>query len=245
MSQKSLVVLLTIAVALLAGYLVLSVLRGPAPPGLKGNTEPNRRPEIDRVISSEERARMERYIEELEKSKRVVKSFIGPSGETIDCVDIYHQPALMKPGMEDHQVQLAPSTWPSEDEKEPFEAAKEKAPPQLYTITGESCPELSFPMRRLTMETLQRFETLDDFFKKQSQDIEKPCDGDTPSGTHEYAHAARTVDNWGAESILNLWNPFVDETYEFSLSQIWVVRGSGAKQPWEEKAQVERQRINK
>jgi len=36
-----------------------------------------------------------------------------------------------------------------------------------------------------------------------------------------------TVDNRGAEAVLNLWSPYTEKSSEFSLSQIWVVRGSG------------------
>jgi len=36
------------------------------------------------------------------------------------------------------------------------------------------------------------------------------------------------VANLGAESVLNLWSPYVEKSNEFSLSQIWVVRGSGS-----------------
>ena len=57
---------------------------------------------------------MEKYVADLQASKRVVKSFSGPSGETIDCVDIYAQPALKKEGMEGHQVQLLPTNPPPE-----------------------------------------------------------------------------------------------------------------------------------
>jgi hypothetical protein len=187
---------------------------------------------IDRVKNAQERTRMQAYVEKLQSEKKVIKSFQGPSGETIDCVDIFSQPALSRPGMEKHELQFAPASQPAqskaEDEGQQSQDT-DQTPNQLYLLTGETCPEETAPMRRLTMETLMRFETLDDFFKKRFINIEKPFGGNGSStSTHEYAHAARTVNNWGAESIINLWKPFVDETDEFSLSQIWVVRGSGS-----------------
>ena len=187
---------------------------------------------IERVKNAQERDRMEAYVKKLQAEKKVVKSFQGPSGETIDCVDIYSQPALKRAGMEKHVLQLSPANFPIQP-REAYEGSqveeKIQMPNQLYMLTGETCPEKTAPMMRLTMETLKRFKTLDDFFKKQFVDIEKPFGGGgSSSGTHEYAHAARSVNNWGAESIFNVWSPFVDETDEFSLSQIWVVRGSGS-----------------
>lgn len=201
--------------------------------GDKGNVEAKRNLDVVRVKSPEERERMKQYIEKLREGVKVVKSFPGPAGETIDCVDVYSQPALRRAGMKDHKIIFEPRNKPpqAQEMSKGEEIDEDKIPKQLYQLTGETCPEKTFPMTRLTMETLQRFETLDDFFKKRFTLIEKPFSGgggSSGSSTHEYAHARRTVDNWGAESVLNLWSPFVDETDEFSLSQIWVVRGSGS-----------------
>ena len=44
-----------------------------------------------------------------------------------------------------------------------------------------------------------------------------------PQTLHQYAHAYRNGDNWGAQSILNVWGPYTERADEFSLSQIWVV----------------------
>jgi Neprosin/Neprosin activation peptide len=192
------------------------------------NSSPNEPLVVDRIESEAERTRMEKYVADLQASKRVVKTLQGLSGETIDCVDIFAQPALKRRGMEGHQVQLAPSSQPPTEAKP--EAVQHEsripAPDQLYSITGEICGERTAPMTRLTMDTLKRFRNLDEFFQKKS-DIERPTGGGGGSSTHEYAHAYRTVDNWGAESIFNVWSPYNERSDEFSLSQIWVVRGSG------------------
>jgi len=217
-----------VSIALLLGA-VAGCSRPAVPQG--GNQEPNTGAGVGPVISKRELARMEGYVAELQAAKKVVKSFQGPSGETIDCVDIYSQPALKRPGADKIEVQLAPRNTPP-SEKMAAAAPKdnlETTPNQLYLLTGETCPEKTAPMARLTMETLKRFKTLDEFFRKKYIDIQKPFGGGgSGGGTHEYAHAARTVDNWGAESVLNLWSPYVEKSDEFSLSQIWVVRGSGS-----------------
>lgn len=228
-TPKVLVVAVVLLIVLVALNMVYSFWRAPKQLADGGNTEPNRPVAIDRVKNDEERARMERYIAELQESMKVIKSFPGPSGEIIDCVDVYSQPALKRPGMEDHKIQFAPSSVPLESEdKRPVERGEAKAASQLYLLTGESCPEKTIPIRRLTMETLARFETLDDFFKKQTGEIQSPQCDDGASSTHEYAHAVRySIDNWGGEAIYNVWSPFVDETDEFSLSQMWIMRGAG------------------
>src|SRR6266566_129133 len=217
-----------------------------------GKSEPNLVQDEDRVKNAEERARMERYVAELQDAKKVIKSFPGPSGETIDCVDVYHQPALSQKGMEGHVILFEPTTKPptTQEQKPPEQpqqpspqpqqptaqqqqtisrAEEPQTPSQLYTLTGQICPEKTAPMARLTMDTLKHFQTLDEFFQKQYMNIQNPTGGGSGgAATHEYAHAARSVRNWGAESYLNLWSPYVEKSDEFSLSQIWVVRGSGS-----------------
>jgi hypothetical protein len=221
---------IAVLVVLVAANLVLSLVRVPKQTAEWGNTEPNQSAVlVERVKDEEERARMERYIEEYQQPLKVVKTITALSGETIDCVDIYTQPALHRPGMEDHQIQLAPPVMP-EEFKEQRSASQEadQVPNQLYLLTGDTCPELSVPVRRLTIETLTRFETLEDFFKKEGGRIEPPCGDDGGPAGHEYAHAAMSVDNWGAESVLNVWSDYVEQSDEFALSQIWVVRGADA-----------------
>jgi len=52
--------------------------------------------------------------------------------------------------------------------------------------------------------------------------------GFEPPAGHEYAHAYTWVDNQGEQADFNVWQPYVQRTDEFSLSQLWVVRGSGS-----------------
>lgn len=221
-TSGSVLVAIAVLFVLVGWSLYLSLTRTPAITE-SDLAQPNRPSEIDRVRNEQERARMKAYVKKLQSNKKVIKSFAGPSGDTIDCVDVYNQPALRRPGMEKHELQFVPAMVPTASEEEKSTKENEVLPPQqLFSLIGDTCPEKSVPMRRLTMETLKRFETLDDFFKK------RPPFGNNTSAPHEYAHARRTVDNFGAESILNGWSPSVEENDEFSLSQIWVVGGAGA-----------------
>lgn len=58
-------------------------------------------------------------------------------------------------------------------------------------------------------------------------DIIVPADHTGPTSLHQYAYIRDYVDSWGAESVFNVWSPYVERSNEFSLSQMWVVRGSG------------------
>ena len=192
-----------------------------------GNQRPNIMSNIDRVKDAAERARMEKYVADLQATKRSVKSFPGPSGETIDCVDIYAQPALRRQGMEGHQVQLLPGNRPPEAQDAALtREGKVSTPNQLFLLTGQTCSDKTAPMGRLTMDTLKRFRTLGDFLRKQIE-MRKPAGGGSSSAPHEWAHASRGAANWGGESIFNLFSPYVEKEDEFSLSQMWITRGGG------------------
>ncbi|MGR9053693.1 MAG: neprosin family prolyl endopeptidase, partial [Gammaproteobacteria bacterium] len=147
-------------------------------------------------------------------------------GDTVDCVDIYRQPAMKRIGMENHVI-ATPPELPGLDEASAVAEEKDVAVPEQSAVeNGQVCPEGSVPIRRVTMETMKNFRTLEDFRKKVPSHLEEPRAG--ASSLHQYAHAYRYVSNLGAETVLNLWSPYVERSNEFSLSQMWVVRGSGA-----------------
>lgn len=50
-----------------------------------------------------------------------------------------------------------------------------------------------------------------------------------PPGTHYWAWGESTVNNWGSGSTFNIWNPSIYiVAEEFSLTQLWVTRGTGS-----------------
>ncbi|GEN08475.1 protein of unknown function [Myxococcus fulvus] len=213
---------------------------------------------VERVRDTAELARMKAYAESLYDEKDVVHRFTSRGGEAIDCVPLYAQPALRQPGMENHRIQLAPGTEPIARPERPVApgdslAAKWRAEPA--TLEGRAdeldatgarrhCPEGSVPIVKLTLDTLKRFESLDDFRRKvpnhltgnvsvetgkrRSEQAPTPSLRAGPTDLHQYAHTSQWVNNMGAEAIFNLWSPYTELSSEFSLSQMWVVRGSGA-----------------
>src|SRR5215213_959746 len=117
MNTHRIAILLAIAALLLAVAAFvnsLSAKRQAAQAPETGKSAPNIPAVEDRVQNAAELARMEQYVAQLQADKKVLKSFTGPSGETIDCVDVYNQPALKREGMEGHVIQFAPTTKPPE-----------------------------------------------------------------------------------------------------------------------------------
>jgi hypothetical protein len=218
---------------LLAANIAYTIIRTSAQSAQKGDVRPAQKQPVVRVKNADERRRMEQYIADYYRPLKIVQSLKVPWGEQIDCVDMYTQPALQRKGMENHKIQLRPSQIPRalREGKTALPIGAE-IPGQEYLKIGGPCPEGSIPIRRLTIDTLVRFQTLEDFFKKEAKTapIEPPSCGGSSGGSspHEYAHAFQDVANWGAESVLNVWNVWVEWSNEFALSQMWVVRGAGS-----------------
>lgn len=86
------------------------------------------------------------------------------------------------------------------------------------------------------------FATLQDFYRKTPGGALKAAQDD-PKGfvdptvsSHKYSYTYQWVNNWGGNSNLNIWNPYVNTSANetFSLSQEWYVGGSGAATQTEE-----------
>lgn len=195
-----------------------------------GKSSPEPTKELIRVRDANERARMERYIAEYVNRKDVVASIKLSTHELIDCVAIDKQPALRRIKMKGHILRLQPPAGPKEKSRraagtlvgDPAQADSLRIPKAEYGTNGKICPKRTVPLRRLTIEILDNFETLEDFFRARPPHA---LTGST--NTHQYANSGITVDNWGAQSTLNVWSPYTERASEFSLSQIAVVRGSG------------------
>lgn len=208
--------------------------------GNVSNRDSTPEPESDdepAAVSPEERRRMEEFLAANVPREGVVKSLDTPWGDVIDCVEVRRQPALLKAGMEGHELQLRPSYGAELEQLEaPKDERQAEAPVQEYARLPEICPEETVPIRRLTIEELTRFATLGDFLSKhpsgagREDRFDRPEDLPEagPTDRHQYAAARRYVANWGSESRLNLWKPYTEAAKEFTLSQVWVARGSGS-----------------
>jgi hypothetical protein len=195
-----------------------------------GRSTPQEVGEVVRVRDDEERARMERYLADFVRQEDIVDSIALSAGEVADCVAIERQPALRRPELQGHTLQQRTPADPDErtDDrslsplKDPASAEELAAAIQEYGSDSRTCPENSVPIRRLTIDILDNFETLEDFFRARP-----PHDLTGPTNLHQYAYSYIFTDNWGSQSTLNVWSPYTEKANEFSLSQIAVTRGSG------------------
>ncbi len=91
------------------------------------------------------------------------------------------------------------------------------------------CPLGTVPFRRITLETMTRFEDLRHFFRKSPALSGRPPQNGGQTAvqqTHRWAHAFQNVDNVGGHGCLNVWQPRIGAGEFFSLSQHWYIGGS-------------------
>ncbi|XVE74995.1 hypothetical protein DITRI_Ditri12bG0062200 [Diplodiscus trichospermus] len=142
----------------------------------------------------------------------------SPDGDIIDCVLLHHQPAFDHPRLKG-QKPMDPPERPRGHN--PKGIAAENF--QVWSMSGESCPEGTIPIRRTTEQDMLRASSVTRFGRKQSRFVRR----DTTSNGHEHAVGYVSGEEYyGAKASINVWAPRVSNQYEFSLSQLWVISGS-------------------
>lgn len=167
----------------------------------------------------EELQKLEIIRETLKKiNKPAVKTIQSPDGDIIDCVLSHHQPAFDHPRLKGLKP-LDPPERPNGHNPDGIKSVDF----QLWSLSGESCPEGTIPIRRTTEQDMLRASYVQRFGRKPRRHVRK----DSSSGDHEHAVGFVTGEQYyGAKASINVWAPTVSNQYEFSLSQIWVISGS-------------------
>src|SRR5213080_3669065 len=174
-----------------------------------------------RVESLAELDRMRAHLESLYAPQDVLHAFQHPSGEMIDCIDIYQQPGLRRAGMHNHVI-ANPPTLPITPDGLDGNTQGAVAPKvtRISSLPGgidsngaeRRCPEMTIPVRRTTLDEMKRFKNLKDFLNKvpshlattaDDLDLSSPDYADPqaleqiilplagPNALHQYAHAAQ------------------------------------------------------
>ncbi|CAI9092978.1 OLC1v1028364C1 [Oldenlandia corymbosa var. corymbosa] len=151
-------------------------------------------------------------------NKPPVKTIQSADGDLIDCVLSHQQPAFDHPKLIGQKPMDPPERPKGRD---PTGILSEDF--QLWSMSGESCPEGTVPIRRTSEQDMLRASNLRRFARK----LRRPIRRDSTSNGHEHAVGYVTGDQYyGAKASINVWAPKVVTQYEFSLSQIWVIAGS-------------------
>ncbi|KAJ4712381.1 Protein of Unknown Function (DUF239) [Melia azedarach] len=151
-------------------------------------------------------------------NKPAVKTIQSPDGDVIDCVLSHLQPAFDHPELRG-QKPLDPPKRPKGHES----TQNLTVSFQLWTNSGESCPEGTVPIRRTNEKDILRASSIKRFGRKLRRHVRR----DSAGGGHEHAVVFVNGEQYyGAKASLNVWAPRVTDAYEFSLSQMWVISGS-------------------
>ncbi|PSR95883.1 DUF21 domain-containing protein [Actinidia chinensis var. chinensis] len=160
--------------------------------------------------------RVRAYLRKINKPS--LKTIQSPDGDVIDCVLSHLQPAFDHPQLKG-QKPLEPPERPKGHDSEDIGTEKF----QLWTDSGESCPEGTIPIRRTKETDVLRASSVRKFGKKLPRGVRR----NTLGSDHEHAVAFVNGDQYyGAKASINVWAPRVTDEYEFSLSQLWVISGT-------------------
>ncbi|XP_059656172.1 protein neprosin-like [Cornus florida] len=158
-------------------------------------------------------------------NKPSVKTIQSPDGDLIDCVVSRQQPAFDHPQLKG-QKPMDPPERPKGNK--PISTTLENL--QLWTMSNESCPEGTIPIRRTSDKDVLRASSVRRFGRKPQRfgrNLRRPIRRDSSSNGHEHAVGYVTGNQYyGAKAGINVWAPRVTNQYEFSLSQMWVISGS-------------------
>nr|CAD1830853.1 unnamed protein product [Ananas comosus var. bracteatus] len=175
-------------------------------------------------VSPQKLERIQRFLEKI--NKPAVKSIKGPDGDIIDCVLMNKQLALDHPLLKNHKIQrVAPKRPASRSDagnQQPGSGTTRRAL-QAWNIL-DNCPDGTVSVQRTTVEDVLRAGSLSRFGKKE---VHEQLAATTEK--HEYAVAEARQEAYGTKAIIDVWNPSLEQAYEFSLSQIWLTAGSYAK----------------
>ncbi|XP_023514474.1 uncharacterized protein LOC111778730 [Cucurbita pepo subsp. pepo] len=148
-------------------------------------------------------------------NKFPVKTIQSPDGDFIDCVETHLQLAFDHPLLKGKK----PLDLPERPSNQSHSGKVETEMFQLWSMSGEFCPEGTIPIRRTTEKDMLRASSVQRFGRKVRRD--------SLGKGHEYAVGLVSGGQYyGAQASMNVWKPRVSYRNEFSLSQMWLVSGS-------------------
>ncbi|GMY28822.1 hypothetical protein FCV25MIE_24064 [Fagus crenata] len=173
-------------------------------------------------------------------NKPAVKSIKSEDGDIIDCVDIYKQPAFDHPKLRNHKIQMRPSiTFATETSSTINESYPVLS--QTWQKSG-SCPKGTIPIRRIRRHELLSADSLEHFGRdgprtsssfavnttnnKSSHFVDINSTKFLRIPNYSAAYLITTEGNYiGARGNINLWNPEVEYSDEYTTGQIWLTSG--------------------
>ncbi|PIA42870.1 hypothetical protein AQUCO_02000370v1 [Aquilegia coerulea] len=176
-----------------------------------------------------------------------VKSFKSADGDTINCVELYKQPAFNHPALRNHTIQMKPSPGSTGPTIQKQNSPRLKVVSQVWKRSG-SCPKGTVPIRKIKKADLLRAGSLDRFGRKNPTVADesrrnKNIYADQTNGSNpirrvndiyftqaNHSTAVLVTEGFsysGAKADINVWMPSVEWDDEYTTGQIWLRNG-----PW-------------
>lgn len=177
-----------------------------------------------------------------EVNKPATKTIQSPDGDVIDCVPIEKQPAFDHPKLKGHKIKAHPNERPYKSKSKVLKNTNRRdlhnGIKQVWKESGEECPIGTVPIRRTSHVDVLRASSIERFGRKNLAPhlnitlYQKPSaphvtqHESSPSG-HDHAIAyVSGQEYYGSTATINVWDPWVENESEFSLSQMWILSGS-------------------
>jgi len=188
---------------------------------------------------------MRQHILKMYQGVSVPNSYVFDS-QHYDCIAVEQQPSVRLLGLSSIATPPPASVLASQnraafsmnDATTASQVTSQVGANHKYDSFGNAigCAANAIPFRRITLEEMSRFPSLQEFFQKRPTGSVSSIGG-TNSGfvppavaSHKYGITYQYVANLGGNSNINIWSPYVNTGAGqiFSLSQEWYVGGSGA-----------------
>ncbi|XP_026451340.1 uncharacterized protein LOC113351601 [Papaver somniferum] len=163
-------------------------------------------------------------------NKRSLKTIQTEYGDVIDCVDIYQQPAFEHPSLKNHTIQMKPSFNPLTKSKN---GTSTGAMSQSWRKSG-SCPIGTIPILRIWKATsLENYGKKNPYITPSQMSTTTEETNDDRKPNYLYVNRSTAIlmaegnDYKGAKARISIWNPEVENAYEYSTAHIRLVFGSG------------------
>ncbi|KAI3881013.1 hypothetical protein MKX03_037591 [Papaver bracteatum] len=164
---------------------------------------------------------------ELEKqlkilNKRPIKTIMTEFGDTIDCIDIYKQPAFDHPLLKNHKIQMVPSSIPKKTTNKNISSSIFGSSYIDNGFRNKRCPPVSVPIRRTKKEDLINARKL------QRNTIASHPSAYTLSPMNNHVVSIVEISDtkafFGATTIMTVHELKLDNS-QFSTAQIWIKNG--------------------
>ncbi|XP_039816839.1 uncharacterized protein LOC120679333 [Panicum virgatum] len=186
-------------------------------------------------------ARIQSHLDRI--NKPALRSIRSADGDTIDCVAAHQQHALDHPLLKGHTIQAEPPEMPASRRRLAAAADAKTGSGRSWGAWqtwhhGGHCPRGTVAVRRTTAADVLRAGSISRFGRKKrkkrsSVDAARAANApDVISGNgHEHAIAYTAPSSqqqpvYGAKATINVWDPAIQESNGFSLSQLWILSGS-------------------